>query len=124
MPIHESVGEATVVVLKVWPPEPHADIPIWFQDESKRTTRVAARTAVAIPNATTGTGADLGAYILRRILLMIPTLLGIMAINFAVIQFAPGGPVQQIISQLNDPSSSTDRFTGGGGGEAGAGSNS
>jgi len=52
---------------------------------------------------------------------MIPTLLGIMAINFAVIQFAPGGPVQQIISQLNDPSSSTDRFTGGGGGEAGGG---
>ena len=63
----------------------------------------------------------MGAYILRRILLMIPTLLGIMAINFAVIQFAPGGPVQQIISQLNDPSSSTDRFTGGGGGETGGG---
>ncbi|MDF2232993.1 microcin C ABC transporter permease YejB [Albimonas sp. CAU 1670] len=63
----------------------------------------------------------MGAYILRRILLMIPTLFGIMAINFAVIQFAPGGPVQQIISQLNDPSSATDRFTGGGGGEAGGG---
>ena len=63
----------------------------------------------------------MGAYILRRLLLMIPTLLGIMAINFAVIQFAPGGPVQQIISQLNDPSSSTDRFSGGGGGEAGGG---
>ncbi|SFI25067.1 microcin C ABC transporter permease YejB [Albimonas pacifica] len=63
----------------------------------------------------------MGAYILRRILLMIPTLLGIMAINFAVIQFAPGGPVQQIISQLNDPASATDRFTGGGGGEAGGG---
>ncbi len=61
----------------------------------------------------------MGAYILRRILLMIPTLLGIMAINFAVIQFAPGGPVQQIISQLSDPSSATDRFSGGGGGEAG-----
>ncbi len=63
----------------------------------------------------------MGAYILRRILLMIPTLLGIMAINFAVIQFAPGGPVQQIISQLSDPSSATDRFSGGGGGEAGGG---
>ena len=63
----------------------------------------------------------MGAYILRRILLMIPTLLGIMAINFAVIQFAPGGPVQQIISQLSDPASATDRFTGGGGGEAGGG---
>ncbi|WP_339950645.1 microcin C ABC transporter permease YejB [uncultured Albimonas sp.] len=63
----------------------------------------------------------MGAYILRRILLMIPTLFGIMAINFAVIQFAPGGPVQQVISQLSDPGSATDRFTGGGGGEAGGG---
>jgi microcin C transport system permease protein len=63
----------------------------------------------------------MGAYILRRLLLMIPTLLGIMAINFAVIQFAPGGPVQQIISQLNDPSAATDRFTGGGQAEAGGG---
>jgi len=63
----------------------------------------------------------MGAYILRRILLMIPTLLGIMAINFVVIQFAPGGPVQQIISQLNDPGSATDRFSGGGGETGGGG---
>jgi microcin C transport system permease protein len=40
------------------------------------------------------------AYTLRRILLMVPTLLGIMVINFAVIQFAPGGPVEQIIAQV------------------------
>jgi hypothetical protein len=41
-----------------------------------------------------------GRYILRRLLLMIPTIVGIMAISFAVIQFAPGGPVEQVIAQL------------------------
>ena len=40
------------------------------------------------------------AYIIRRLLLMIPTLLAIMLINFVVIQIAPGGPVEQMISQL------------------------
>ncbi len=39
-------------------------------------------------------------YILRRLLLMIPTLLGIMVINFAIVQSAPGGPVEQMIFQL------------------------
>ena len=39
-------------------------------------------------------------YILKRILLMIPTLLGILTITFAVIQFVPGGPVEQMVSQL------------------------
>ena len=42
----------------------------------------------------------MGAYILRRVLLMIPTIFGIMAISFAVIQFAPGGPVEQVIAKL------------------------
>jgi microcin C transport system permease protein len=42
----------------------------------------------------------MGAYILRRLLLMIPTLLGIMVINFALVQFVPGGPVEQILAQL------------------------
>src|SRR5580700_11192842 len=40
------------------------------------------------------------AYLLRRLLLVIPTLFGIIAINFAVVQFAPGGPVEQMISEL------------------------
>lgn len=62
----------------------------------------------------------MGPYILRRLALMIPTILGIMLVNFAIIQFAPGGPVEQIISQLNDASGATDRFTGGGS-EAGGG---
>jgi len=57
----------------------------------------------------------MGAYILRRLLLIIPTLLGIMAISFAVIQFAPGGPVEQQIAQLSGlGGSATDRFTAGG----------
>ena len=40
------------------------------------------------------------AYIARRVLLMIPTLFGIMALSFIVVQFAPGGPVERIIAQL------------------------
>ncbi|MFB9978909.1 microcin C ABC transporter permease YejB [Mesorhizobium kowhaii] len=59
----------------------------------------------------------MGAYILRRILLMIPTLFGIMAISFAVIQFAPGGPVEQVIARLTNQGGS-DRLGGGGGGDA------
>ena len=42
----------------------------------------------------------MGAYILRRLLLVIPTLLGILIINFALIQFVPGGPVEQVLAQL------------------------
>ncbi|MAH83061.1 MAG: microcin ABC transporter permease [Rhodospirillaceae bacterium TMED8] len=41
------------------------------------------------------------AYILRRLLLIIPTLVGIMVINFAIIQFVPGGPVEQMIAQIS-----------------------
>jgi microcin C transport system permease protein len=56
----------------------------------------------------------MGAYILRRLLLMIPTLLGIMAISFAVIQFAPGGPVEQVIANLQGQGSNgADRIGGG-----------
>ncbi|MGO4707197.1 microcin C ABC transporter permease YejB [Microvirga sp. 2MCAF38] len=56
------------------------------------------------------------AYILRRILLMIPTLFGIMLISFTIVQFAPGGPVERIIAQLQGQNSSaTSRISGGGG---------
>jgi len=54
----------------------------------------------------------MGAYILRRLLLMIPTLIGIMAVSFVVIQFAPGGPVEQVIAQLQG-SDAGDRLSGG-----------
>ncbi|MCB1495151.1 MAG: microcin C ABC transporter permease YejB [Bauldia sp.] len=70
----------------------------------------------------------MGAYILRRLLLIIPTMIGIMAISFLVVQFAPGGPIERIIAQIQGTDvSATGRFTGGGGdfqgvgGEAGGG---
>ena len=40
------------------------------------------------------------AYIVRRILLMIPTIFGILLISFVIVQFAPGGPVERILAQL------------------------
>ena len=43
----------------------------------------------------------MGAYILRRLLLVIPTLLGIMIVNFALIQFVPGGPIETILARLD-----------------------
>ncbi|MCB8821711.1 microcin C ABC transporter permease YejB [Microvirga rosea] len=55
------------------------------------------------------------AYIARRILLMIPTLLGIMLISFVIVQFAPGGPVERVIAQLQgQDSGATSRISGGG----------
>lgn len=55
------------------------------------------------------------AYILRRVLLMIPTLFGILLLNFTVVQFAPGGPVEQIVAQLRGQAvGATARFTGAG----------
>lgn len=56
----------------------------------------------------------MGAYILRRLLLMIPTLFGIMAISFIVIQFAPGGPVEQVIARISGEAGALDRISGGG----------
>lgn len=57
----------------------------------------------------------MGAYILRRLLLMIPTLFGIMAISFVVIQFAPGGPVEKVIAEITGQGGgSGDRLSGGG----------
>ncbi|MBX3530911.1 MAG: microcin C ABC transporter permease YejB [Rhizobiaceae bacterium] len=56
----------------------------------------------------------MAAYILRRLLLMIPTLFGIMAVSFIVIQFAPGGPVEQVIARLAGDGGALDRISGGG----------
>lgn len=59
-------------------------------------------------------------YILKRILLMIPTLLGIMLLTFAIIQFVPGGPIERIIAQIQGTAvDATARFGGGQGGEVG-----
>jgi microcin C transport system permease protein len=62
------------------------------------------------------------AYIIRRLLLIVPTLLGIMVVNFFVIQAAPGGPVEQLISQITGEGVDiTERITRSGGGETDVG---
>ena len=56
------------------------------------------------------------AYIARRILLMFPTLLGILFVSFVVVQFAPGGPVERVLAQLSGADTGgTSRISGGGG---------
>ena len=62
----------------------------------------------------------MASYIFRRLLLMIPTIFGIMLISFIVVQFAPGGPVERVIAQLQGTDvSATARIGGGGGGDFG-----
>lgn len=55
-------------------------------------------------------------YILRRLALMVPTLLGILLINFLIIQAAPGGPVEQLVMSLTNPTAggASGRLSGGG----------
>ena len=56
------------------------------------------------------------AYILRRLMLVVPTLLGIMILNFFIIQAAPGGPVEQMLAQIQGTAvGATERFSGSGG---------
>jgi microcin C transport system permease protein len=66
----------------------------------------------------------MGAYVIRRLLFMIPTLFVIMLLNFTIIQFAPGGPVEQTIAEIRGMSAAggaTSRVSGSAGGaEAGA----
>ncbi len=63
----------------------------------------------------------MASYILQRLLLMIPTLLGILLLSFIIIQFVPGGPVEKMIAQLQGHGSdATARFSGGGS-DSGAG---
>ncbi len=71
-------------------------------------------------SAGSGGGADrescVVAYAIRRILLMIPTLLAIMVVNFIIVQAAPGGPVEQMIARFQGTDvAATQRVTGGGG---------
>jgi microcin C transport system permease protein len=55
-------------------------------------------------------------YLLRRLILVIPTLFGIISINFFVVQFAPGGPVEQMLAELKGRGGGTMERVGGGGG--------
>ena len=61
------------------------------------------------------------AYILRRILFMIPTIFGIMLVSFVVVQFAPGGPVERVIAQLSGTDTgATSRISGSPNGDFGS----
>jgi microcin C transport system permease protein len=56
----------------------------------------------------------MGAYILRRLLLIVPTLIGIMIINFTLTQFVPGGPVEQVLARLEGGGDAFETIAGGG----------
>jgi microcin C transport system permease protein len=55
----------------------------------------------------------MGAYILRRLLLIIPTLFGIMVINFTLTQFVPGGPIEQVLARLEGGGDAFQNISGG-----------
>ncbi len=58
----------------------------------------------------------MGAYVVRRLLLLVPTLFAIMLVNFAVVQIVPGGPIERVLAQLDKSAvSATARMSGGGG---------
>ncbi|MFO1036713.1 MAG: microcin C ABC transporter permease YejB [Geminicoccaceae bacterium] len=64
------------------------------------------------------------AYVIRRLLLIVPTLLGIMLLNFVIIQAVPGGPIERVLSTLSGRGDgATQRVTGGGGDAPTAGNN-
>ena len=55
----------------------------------------------------------MAAYVARRILLMIPTLFGILSLSFLIVQFAPGGPVERVLAQIQGQDlGATARFGG------------
>jgi microcin C transport system permease protein len=57
----------------------------------------------------------MGGYILRRLLLIVPTLIGIMIINFTLVQFVPGGPIEQILAEIEGGGDVFEGIAGGGG---------
>ncbi len=62
------------------------------------------------------------AYIVRRLLLIIPTLLGIMVLNFAIVQVAPGGPVERMLAQIKGHNiDAAARISGSGGADVATG---
>ena len=57
----------------------------------------------------------MGRYIAKRVLLLVPTLFGVILINFVIVQFAPGGPIEQIVAQVTTGGMSTTAGISGGG---------
>jgi microcin C transport system permease protein len=66
----------------------------------------------------------MSAYIFRRLLLMIPTLLGIMLLNFIIVQAAPGGPVERMLAQIQGIDSDVQSRLGGSSSEVSSGNSS
>ena len=60
----------------------------------------------------------MAAYLLRRLLLIVPTLIGIMLVNFTLTQFVPGGPIEQILARIEGEGDVFRNIAGGG--DAGA----
>ena len=56
----------------------------------------------------------MGAYLLRRLLLIVPTLIGIMLVNFTLTQFVPGGPIEQIVARVQGEGDVFRNIAGGG----------
>jgi microcin C transport system permease protein len=54
----------------------------------------------------------MGAYIARRLLLVLPTLFGILVINFALTQFVPGGPIEQVLANMEGQGDVFESFSG------------
>jgi microcin C transport system permease protein len=63
----------------------------------------------------------MAAYVFRRLLLMVPTLIGIVTVSFIIIQFVPGGPIEQLEAKLAGAQVDATATIGGGAGGAGAG---
>ena len=61
----------------------------------------------------------MASYILKRLLLMIPTLFGVLLLTFAMVQFVPGGPVEQMVAQLQGRDSGGERAASSGAGYRG-----
>ena len=61
----------------------------------------------------------MAAYLLRRLLLIIPTLIGIMVVNFTLTQFVPGGPIEQVIAKVRGEGDAFANIAGGSGDSGG-----
>src|ERR1700736_3548523 len=62
----------------------------------------------------------MSAYIVRRLLLMVPTMFGILFVSFLVVQFAPRGPVDRVLAQITGADTGGTSLISGGGGDFGA----
>ena len=80
---------------------------------------VGGRGALRRPEGRRNPPLIMGAYVLRRLLLIVPTLFGILLVNFVLVQFMPGGPVEQVLAELQQEGNALDRISGGGGGGGG-----